>query len=151
MSNEYLHEYDRLFMADPLVIVAELLAPAFAAVAGGDEAVDPVVRPSDRADAQANGALALAKQLGRKPRDVAEDVVAASDLTGKATLEVAGPGFINVTFDESFLKDQLAMLVADERLGVRTRGVQRASGRRLLGAQHRQGDAHRASAHHGDR
>ena len=105
-------------MADPLVIVADLLAPAFAAVAGEDR-VDPVVRPSDRSDAQANGALALAKQLGRKPRDVAEDVVAAADLTGKATLEVAGPGFINVTFDESFLKQQLAELAVDDRLGVR--------------------------------
>ena len=105
-------------MADPLVIVADLLAPAFAAVAGED-GVDPVVRPSDRADAQANGALALAKQLGRKPRDVAEDVVAAADLTGKATLEVAGPGFINVTFDESFLKQLLAELAVDDRLGVR--------------------------------
>ena len=92
-------------MADPLVIVADLLAPAFATVAGGDTVVDPVVRLSDRADAQANGALALAKQLGRKPRDVADDVVAAADLTGKATVEVAGPGFINVTFDEGFLKE----------------------------------------------
>ena len=106
-------------MADPLVIVADLLAPAFATVAGGDTVVDPVVRPSDRADAQANGALALAKQLGRKPRDVADDVVAAADLTGKATVEVAGPGFINVTFDEGFLKEQLAALEGDERLGVR--------------------------------
>ena len=88
-------------MADPLVIVADLLAPAFAAVAGADGAVDPVVRPSDRADAQANGALALAKQLGRKPRDV------------------AGPGFINVTFDEGFLKEQLDSLASDDRLGVR--------------------------------
>lgn len=119
MSNEYVHEYDRLFMADPLVIVGELLAPAFAAVAGSDDAVDPVVRPSDRADAQANGALALAKQLGRTPREVADDVVAATDLSGKATLEVAGPGFINVTFDEAFLKEQLRLLEADERLGVR--------------------------------
>jgi arginyl-tRNA synthetase len=106
-------------MADPLVIVAELLAPAFASVAGTDESVDPVVRPSDRADAQANGALALAKQLGRKPRDVADDVVAAAELGGKATLEVAGPGFINVTFDESFLLQQLGALTADGRLGVR--------------------------------
>jgi arginyl-tRNA synthetase len=106
-------------MADPLVIVAELLAPAFATVAGVDGDVDPVVRPSDRADAQANGALALAKQLGRTPRDVAVDVVAAADLAGKATLEVAGPGFINVTFDESFLKEQLDVLAREERLGVR--------------------------------
>ena len=116
-------------------------------VAGGDDAVDPVVRPSDRADAQANGALALAKQLGRKPRDVADDVVAAADLTGKATLEVAGPGFINVTFDDGFLKEQLHSLEADDRLGVRNAPCSRACGRRLLGAQHRQGDAHRAPAH----
>ncbi len=120
MSNVWTHEYDRLFMADPLVIVADLLAPAFAAVAGGDVAVDPVVRPSDRADAQANGALALAKQLGRKPRDVADDVVAQAELAGKATVEVAGPGFINVTFDDGFLKEQLHTLEADERLGVRS-------------------------------
>ncbi|HZX54289.1 MAG TPA: arginine--tRNA ligase, partial [Ilumatobacteraceae bacterium] len=77
------------------------------------------VRPSDRADAQANGALALAKQLGRSPRDVAADVVAAVDLTGKAAVEVAGPGFINVTFDEGFLKQQLDVLEDDDRLGVR--------------------------------
>jgi arginyl-tRNA synthetase len=115
-----LHGYDRTFMADPLVIVADLLAPAFAAVAGTDVPVDPVVRPSDRADAQANGALALAKQLGRKPRDVADDVVAAADLGGKATVEVAGPGFINVTFDDSFLTQQLGALAEDERLGVRS-------------------------------
>ena len=112
------HGYDRTFMADPLVIVADLLAPAFAAVAGTD-GVDPVVRPSDRADAQANGALALAKQVGRSPRDVAEAVVAAAHLDGKATVEVAGPGFINVTFDDAFLTDQLVALAGDDRLGVR--------------------------------
>ena len=106
-------------MADPLVTVAELLAPAFAVVAGSDVAVDPVVRPSDHADAQANGALALAKQLGRAPRDVAAAVVAATDLTGKATLEIAGPGFINVTFNDAFLLEQLRDLAVDEHLGVR--------------------------------
>src|SRR3954447_59578 len=111
--------YDRMFMADPLVIVAELLAPAFASVAGTADGIDPVVRPSDRADAQANGALALAKQLGRSPREVAADVVAAADLTGKAAVDVAGPGFINVTFDEGFLKQQLDVLEHDDRLGVR--------------------------------
>src|SRR3954453_3748912 len=77
------HGYDRIFMADPLVLVAELLAPAFAAVAGTEDGVDPGVRPSDRAEAQATGALALPKHLGRSPRDVAADVVAAVDLTGK--------------------------------------------------------------------
>ena len=36
------------------------------------------MRPSDHADAQANGALALAKELGRNPREVAQEVVALS-------------------------------------------------------------------------
>jgi arginyl-tRNA synthetase len=105
-------------MADPLHLVGELLAPVFAKVAGV-EAADAVVRPSDRADAQANGALALAKSLGRQPREVAADVAAAAQLEGIATLEVAGPGFINVTFDDAFLARQLAEVAADDRLGVR--------------------------------
>jgi arginyl-tRNA synthetase len=104
-------------MADPLLVVADLLRPAFAAVAG--EGADPVVRPSDRADAQANGALSVAKQMGRAPRDVAADVVAAAELGDVASLEVAGPGFINVTFANEFLAQQLAAAMADERLGVR--------------------------------
>ncbi|MEI6401237.1 MAG: arginine--tRNA ligase [Actinomycetota bacterium] len=106
-------------MADPLVVVADLLAPAFAEVAG--RAADPVVRPSDRADAQANGALALAKELGRAPRDVAVDVVAAAadSLAGVADLEVAGPGFINVTFTPAFVAGQVAGVAADDHLGVR--------------------------------
>ena len=109
--------YHRHTMADPFVIVADLLAPAFAQVAG--RAADPVVRPSDRADAQANGALALAKELGRSPRDVATDVVAAANLAGVATLEVAGPGFINVTFASDFVAAQVPVVAADPRLGVR--------------------------------
>jgi arginyl-tRNA synthetase len=110
-------------MADPLVSVAALLAPAFQQIAAGAPAatgpVDPVVRPSDRADAQANGALALAKQLGRNPRDVAVDVVAAAHLDGIASLEVAGPGFINVTFTDEYIAQQLADVAGDPRLGVR--------------------------------
>ena len=96
-------------MADPIVTVSELLAPAFAAVGG--PGVDPVVRPSDRADAQANGALAIAKQLGQNPRQVAEAVLAiARDLlVGVCSdIEIAGPGFLNLTFTNEFLAAQLA-------------------------------------------
>jgi len=107
-------------MADPLVTLAALLQPAFDAVAGRS-GVDPVVRPSDRADAQANGALALAKELGRSPRDVAEAVVAEVRRRGdvRGTLEVAGPGFVNIVVDGSFLADEIARVAADDRLGVR--------------------------------
>jgi arginyl-tRNA synthetase len=105
-------------MADPLVIVSELLAPVFAEIAGRD-GVDPVVRPSDRADAQINGALPLAKQIGSNPRDIAQRVVDAGALKGVcSTVEVAGPGFINVTFDDAFLAEQLEQVAVDSRLGV---------------------------------
>ena len=104
-------------MADLHTLLSERLAPAFAAVAG-EPGVDPVVRPSDRADAQANGALPLAKTLGRNPREVAEAVVAAADLAGVATVEVAGPGFINLRVDDGFLGSTLLAVAADDRLGI---------------------------------
>ena len=105
-------------MSDPLASLSTLLAPLFADLNGGAPA-DPTVRPSDRADAQINGALALAKRLGANPRDLAQQVVDSGVLTDVATdLEVAGPGFINVTFSSSFLESQLAAVVGDGRLGV---------------------------------
>lgn len=106
-------------MADPLILVSGRLAAAFAAVAGRPgEPVDPVVRPSEHADAQANGALALAKQLGRPPREVAAAVVAVADLDGMATAELAGPGFVNLTFEDGFLARLIGEMAADSRLGV---------------------------------
>jgi arginyl-tRNA synthetase len=111
-------------MADLLTLLSDRLAPAFALVAGTAD-VDPVVRPSDRADAQANGALPLAKQLSRNPRDVAADVLAAVDLTGVATAEIAGPGFINLTVDDAFLSATLAGIAADERLGIAAQPAKR--------------------------
>ena len=47
-------------------LLSDRLAPAFAAVAGGP--VDPVLRPSRRADFQADGAVASASRLGRSTR-----------------------------------------------------------------------------------
>ena len=106
-------------MADPLISISELLAPAFAQVAG--RPCDPVVRPSDRADAQANGALALAKELGMQPREVAQKVLAAAgDLSAiLASTEIAGPGFINLVFTDSFIAEQTARAMSDAHLGVR--------------------------------
>ena len=105
-------------MADPLDTVATLLAPAFAEVAGR-EGVDPVVRPSDRADAQVNGVLSLAKELGRNPREVAQEIIDTGVLDGVcSSVEVAGPGFINLVFDDDFLARELAAVAPDDRLGV---------------------------------
>jgi arginyl-tRNA synthetase len=79
---------------------------------------DPVLRTSDRSDYQANGVMALAKRLGRPPRDVAEDIVQAVDLADVASIEIAGPGFLNLALTTVFLDGQLADLSRDERLGV---------------------------------
>ena len=108
-------------MADPLFTIAPALQQAFATATGLSAAdIDPVVRPSDRADAQVNGALALAKLVGGNPRQLAEAVVATGALAEFCeTAEVAGPGFINITFSPAFLADQLAAAAADPRLGVR--------------------------------
>ena len=79
---------------------------------------DPVLRTSDRSDYQANGVMALAKRLGRSPREVAEEIVGHADLDDVATVEVAGPGFLNLTLTSAFLGGQLTRLRGDERLGV---------------------------------
>ena len=101
-------------------LLTERLSAAFAAVAG--EPVDPTVRRSQRADFQANGALALAKRLGRNPREVAGEIVAAAEAGGLrelvADVEIAGPGFLNLTLSDAALGELAASLVGDERLGV---------------------------------
>ncbi|MFI5036269.1 MAG: arginine--tRNA ligase [Acidimicrobiales bacterium] len=93
------------------------LTPAFDSLAPG---TDPVLRASERGDYQANGVMALANALGRSPREVAAEVVARADLAGVAAVEVAGPGFLNLTFTTEFLDAQLRALRGDERLGVAT-------------------------------
>ncbi|MGA0080591.1 MAG: arginine--tRNA ligase [Ilumatobacteraceae bacterium] len=106
-------------MADPVLTVAELLRPTFTHIAGGVDS-DPVVRRSDRADAQVNGSLALAKVLGKTPREVAQMVLDAANLSDVCSAtEIAGPGFINITFASEFLARELAAAAADSRLGVR--------------------------------
>jgi len=106
-------------MADPLHLLSLRFADAFAAVAGVP--ADPVVRPSDHADAQVNGSLAVAKSLGRKPREIADEVLGrVGDLTDMCErVEVAGPGFVNVTFSHEFIADTLRDVLRDPHLGVR--------------------------------
>jgi arginyl-tRNA synthetase len=79
---------------------------------------DPVLRTSERSDYQANGVMALAKRLGRSPRDVADEIVSNCDLDSVATVEIAGPGFLNLTLSPDFLAHQLSQLRHDERLGI---------------------------------
>ena len=107
-------------MADPVGLVAQRIAVAFAKV-GGEKAfgIDTAVRQSDRADAQVNGSLALAKAMGATPRDIAVKVLAVVELQDICrSTEVAGPGFINLTFANEFLARELVAASSDEKLGV---------------------------------
>ena len=105
-------------MSDPIATLSRLLEPVFAEINGGAPA-DPIVRPSDRADVQINGALPLAKALGSNPREIAERVIASGALAAAAAeAEIAGPGFINVNFSRDFITTALGEVAIDERLGV---------------------------------
>ena len=103
-------------MPDVRSLLDARLRAAFDRVEPG---ADPQVRPSDRADFQANGVLALAKRLGRRPQELAAEIVAGAELDDLcAAIEVSGPGFVNLTLSEAFVAGQLAAVAADERLGV---------------------------------
>ncbi|MHB8594875.1 MAG: arginine--tRNA ligase, partial [Acidimicrobiales bacterium] len=103
-------------MADARSLITQRLRDAFGRVEPG---VDPQLRPSDHADFQANGALSLAKRLGRDPVELAGEIVDDAILDDVCErVEISGPGFINLTLSEGFLGAALAEMAADERLGV---------------------------------
>ncbi|GAA3931547.1 arginine--tRNA ligase [Actinomadura viridis] len=107
-------------MPDPQLVLAARVQAALSAAFGPSYAdADPVIRPSQFADLQANVALPLAKKLGRKPREVAAEIVAALDVADvAANVEVSGPGFINLTLRDDWIAEQAQRVLADDRLAV---------------------------------
>jgi arginyl-tRNA synthetase len=70
-------------------------------------------------DYQANCAMGAAKQMGKNPRELAGQIVAALDLQGIASkVEIAGPGFINIDLAPEWLGQQLAQAQTDARLDI---------------------------------
>ncbi len=88
----------------------------------GLDAAYGLVRFSDRKDLaqfQCNGAMAAAKAAKSNPRAVAEKIVAAlqTDKTF-SKVEIAGPGFINLTVTDEYLQRHVSAIAGDERSGV---------------------------------
>ncbi|MEY4549620.1 MAG: hypothetical protein RL685_5815 [Pseudomonadota bacterium] len=83
---------------------------------------DPQVRPADAqfGDFQSNLALGLAKQLRQKPRDLAQAIAdrLIADRSWFQRVEIAGPGFINLTLTDEAVVEATARTFDDERLGV---------------------------------
>src|SRR5438270_10419039 len=73
-----------------------------------------MVKPAQDArhgDYQANCAMALAKTLGKKPRDVAQEIVNGLDLGDfLEPPEIAGPGFINLRLRKDWLARQIQVM-----------------------------------------
>jgi len=108
-------------------MIADRMRDAIVRACGAEHAdVDPLIRPTQDArfgDFQANVAMSLAKRLGKKPRDVADALVAALDVTGlAATPTIAGPGFVNFRIDDPLLGRLAGEASADARLGLATTG-----------------------------
>jgi arginyl-tRNA synthetase len=110
-----------------MTVLSELSERVGAAFA--DEGLDPAMgevvvsqRP-ELAQFQSNGALAAAKSSGRSPRVLAESVatrLAADSVFAK--VEVAGPGFINLT-----LSDESLAAYAESSAHMNTLGVETAT------------------------
>ena len=74
-------------------------------------------------DYQANCAMGAAKAMGTNPRELAAKIVAAlqPELEGIADkLEIAGPGFINIDLNPTWLGQQIANAQTDARLNIAT-------------------------------
>src|SRR6266478_9743579 len=93
---------------------------ALAAEGGWPEGIDlsrVVVEPprdATHGDIATNAAMVLAKEAKAKPRDLAEKIAAklrADDLI--ASVDVAGPGFINLTLKTSVWADALRTVLRE--------------------------------------
>ena len=102
--------------ADPQTILhnrlADAIRRAFADKLPGDPA--PMLAPATNpkfGDFQSNAAMPLAKALGEKPRDVAQQILEHAELADVADEpEIAGPGFINIRLKPAALEAALEAL-----------------------------------------
>ncbi len=106
-------------MSTPTLTGAEAIRAALADAAraiGGPDDVEVILeRPRDPAfgDWTTNLAMALARPLRRKPREIADALVGGMDLAGAGVraAEVAGAGFINFRLDPAFVARGLAPII----------------------------------------
>ncbi len=105
---------------DPVDAVSALVRAAVKAALGNDFAdTDPQVRRSDRADLQADLAMRLARVAKRPPRAIADEIVAAvppNDVIER--IEVANPGFLNISVRTDWLANAATAVAASDRLAV---------------------------------
>ncbi|MGY6529443.1 MAG: arginine--tRNA ligase [Cyanobacterium sp.] len=84
--------------------------------------IEPLVVPATNprfGDYQCNVALPLAKELKENPRAIAQRIVDNINLEEFCQpLQIAGPGFINITIKPEYIAQKITSAYRDERLGV---------------------------------
>ena len=79
----------------------------------GSKIVFELPRDASHGDISCNAAMVLAKQVGMKPRDLATllaERLAACD--GVTTVDIAGPGFINIRVEPRLWSVELRSILA---------------------------------------
>lgn len=100
---------------------AEALRAVVGDRADHDELLGMIRRTQDAkfGDYQANFAMPLKNVLGKAPREIAAELVAAAKLDDLCEPpEIAGPGFINLRIRDDVLAARLEEAVCDPRVGV---------------------------------
>jgi arginyl-tRNA synthetase len=67
---------------------------------------------------QCNSAMRLAKTAKKPPRDIAAGIAEKIPQGIFSSIEIAGPGFINLTFGQQFLSQKADSMLRDSRLSV---------------------------------
>jgi arginyl-tRNA synthetase len=104
----------------PQHLFADILARvqlATAAVLGPGADLSRIVveppRDPTHGDMATNAAMVLAKEAGKKPRELAESIAAKLRGDAKVTsVEIAGPGFINLTLKPNVWVEELRLVMA---------------------------------------
>jgi arginyl-tRNA synthetase len=94
--------------------VSELVAEGIVPALPASIPIESPKRP-EHGDFSSNVALALAKGAGKPPRAIAEAIVARLAVGGPALLaeaSIAGPGFINLRFSNTFWQQTLGLILA---------------------------------------
>ncbi len=92
---------------------------------GGDFGAVRVVPATDPkfGDYQCNDALKCAKLFKMNPREAARKVLENLDTASFEKVEIAGPGFLNLTVSSDWLNRELGALASREKLGIPQSGA----------------------------
>jgi len=123
---------DRVSSPDSKTRLAKLLQDAVSKAFPGSVAAIELDRPknAEHGDFATNVALQLAKRVGRKPRDAAQAIVDALGSHPEiAKVDIAGPGFINVTLSGA---SRFAVIPAIHREGSAFGRGDEGGGRKIM-------------------